>query len=81
MKFRIYQANYYPTLNDIIQNYPILNNYKLDEKQDEYKNIKPYIYINSVKQLIDLSKQLRHPLIVNAEREIPEIEIYDGWRE
>ena len=81
MKFRIYQANYYPTLNDIIQNYPILNNYKLDEKQDEYKNIKPYIYINSVKQLIDLSKPLRHPLIVNAEREIPEIEIYDGWRE
>ena len=81
MKFWIYQANYYPTLNDIIQNYPILNNYKLDEKQDEYKNIKPYIYINSVKQLIDLSKQLRHSLIVNAEREIPEIEIYDGWRE
>ena len=81
MKFWICQTNYYPTLNDIRQTYPVLNHYKLDEKQDEYKNIKPYIYINSVKQLIDLSKQLGYPLIINAEREIPEIEIYDGWRE
>lgn len=81
MKFWIYQTNYFPTLNDIRKNYPVLNHYKMDEKQDKYKNIKPYIYINSAKQLIDLSKQLHHPLIVNAEREIPEIEIYDDWRE
>lgn len=81
MKFWIYQTNYYPTLNDIRKNYPVFNHYKMDEKQDEHKNIKPYIHLNSVKQFVDLSRELHYPLIVNAERETPEIEIYDDWRE
>lgn len=81
MKIWIHQTCYYPTLNDIRKNYPVLNEYELDEKQDKCKNIRPYIRINSLKQLVDLSRKLHQPLIIDAEGDEPTIEIYDDWRE
>lgn len=45
------------------------------------KNIKPYIRINSLKQLVNLSRDLHQPLIIDAEGDEPTIEIYDDWRE
>lgn len=37
MKIWIHQTDYYPTLNDLRKNYPVLNEYELDEKQDKCK--------------------------------------------
>ena len=47
MKIWIHQTYYYPTLNDLRKNYPVLNEYELDEKQDKYKNIRPYSRIST----------------------------------
>lgn len=74
-------SNYYPTLNDIRKNYPVLNEYELDEKQDKCRNIRPYIRINSLRQLVNLSLDLHQMLIIDAEGYEPAIEIYDAWRE
>ena len=81
MKIWIHQTDYYPTLNDLRKNYPVLNEYELDEKQDKYKNIRPYIRINSLKQLVNLSLDLHQELIISTEGDEPTIEIYDDWRE
>lgn len=81
MRIWIHQTCYYPTLNDIKKNYPALNEYKLDEKQDKCQNIRPYICINSLKQLVNLSLDLHQPLIIDTEDYEPAIEIYDAWRE
>ena len=81
MKIWIHQTNYYPTLNDLRKNYPVLNEYELDEKQDKYKNIRPYIRINSLKQLVNLSLALHQELIISTEDDEPSLEIYDDWRE
>ena len=81
MKIWIHQTDYYPTLNDLRKNYPVLNEYELDEKQDKRKNIRPYISINSLKQLVNLSLDLHRPLIIDTEGYEPEIEIYDAWGE
>lgn len=81
MKIWIHRTYYYQTLNGIRIKYPVLNNYKLDEKQDEHGNIKLYIQINSMKQFVDLSRDLHQPLIVDTEGDEPTIEIYDDWRE
>ena len=81
MKIWIHQTNYYPTLNDLRNNYPVLNEYELDEKQDKYKNIRPYIRINSLKQLVNLSLDLHQELIISTEDDEPSLEIYDDWRE
>ena len=81
MKIWIHQTNYYPTLNDLRKNYPVLNEYELDEKQDKYKNIRPYICINSLKQLVNLSLDLHQELIISTEDDEPSLEIYDDWRE
>lgn len=81
MKIWIHQTHYYPTLNDLRKNYPVLNEYELDEKQDKYRNIRPYIRINSLKQLVNLSLDLHQSLIIDAEGDEPTIEIYDDWRE
>ena len=81
MKIWIHQTDYYPTLNDLRKNYPVLNEYELDEKQDEYKNIRPYIRINSLKQLVNLSLDLHQELIISTEDDEPSLEIYDDWRE
>lgn len=81
MKIWIHQLYYYPTLNDIRKIYPVLNNYEMNEKQDKCKNIKLYIHINSLKQLVDLSRDLHQPLIIDAEGDEPTIKIYDDWRE
>ena len=79
MKIWIHQTDYYPTLNDLRRNYPVLNEYELDEKQDKCKNIRTYIHINSLKQLVNLSLDLRRELIISTEGYEPEIEIYDDW--
>lgn len=81
MKIWIHQTNYYPTLNDLRKSYPVFNEYELDEKQDKYKNIRPYIRINSLKQLVNLSLDLHQELIISTEYDEPSIEIYDDWRE
>ena len=81
MKIWIHQTNYYPTLNDLRKNYPVLNEYELDEKQDKCKNIRPYIHINSLKQLVNLSLDLHQELIISTEDDEPSLEIYDDWRE
>ena len=81
MKIWIHQTNYYPTLNGLRKNYPVLNEYELDEKQDKYKNIRPYIRINSLKQLVNLSLDLHQELIISTEDDEPSLEIYDDWRE
>ena len=81
MKIWIHQTDYYPTLNDLRKNYPVLKEYELDEKQDKCKNIRPYIHINSLKQLVNLSLDLHQPLIIDTEGYEPAIEIYDAWRE
>ena len=81
MKIWIHQTDYYPTLNDLRKNYPVINEYELDEQQDKCKNIRPYIHINSLKQLVNLSLDLHQPLIIDTEGYEPAIEIYDAWRE
>ena len=81
MKIWIHQTNYYPTLNDLRKNYPVLNKYEMDEKQDKCKNIRPYIRINSLKQLVNLSLDLHQEIIISTEDDEPSIEIYDDWRE
>ena len=81
MKIWIHQTDYYPTLNDLRKNYPALNEYELDEKQGKCKNIRPYIHIDSLKQLVNLSLDLHRPLIIDTEGYEPEIEIYDVWGE
>lgn len=77
MKIWIHQTCYYPTLNDIRKNYPVLEQYEMSEKQDKCKNIRPYINISSMKQLVDLSRELHRPLIIDTEGDMPTIEIYD----
>ena len=81
MKIWIHQTDYYPTLNDLRKNYPVLNEYELDEKQDKCKNIRTYIHINSLKQLVNLSLDLHRELIISTEGYEPEIEIYDDWED
>lgn len=81
MKIWIHRTYYHQSLNDIKKKYPVFDNYKLDEKQNEHGDPKLYIHINSLKQLVELSRDLHHPLIINAEGDEPTIEIYDDWRE
>lgn len=81
MKIWIHQTESYPTLNDLRKNCPVLNEYELDEKQDKCRNIRTYIHINSLKQLVNLSLDLHQELIISTEGYEPAIEIYDAWRE
>lgn len=40
-----------------------------------------FIEINNLDELIELSKDVKHELIISTHYDIPEIEIYDDYRE
>ena len=82
MKFWIHRTYYYVRTDTLRRTYPILDMFKMcDEEIDEQKTIGAYIDISSVEEPSKISKSIGYPLIVDATREIPEIEIYDDWRE
>lgn len=54
--------------------------YEEDKVNDHFTN--RYIVINSIEDLINISKHLNREVIVsNIDNETPYIEIYDGYRE
>ena len=81
MKIWIHQTHHFPTMRDLVKNYPALNEYKLTEKTDKYKNVKPYISLSSLKEIVDLSHKINHPIIIEDIDNEPSLEIYDDWRE
>lgn len=53
-----------------------LKDYKLNRKKDFL-----YIEINTLEELIQLSKTLDEPIILFTDNNNLELEIYDSWRE
>lgn len=56
---------------NILKKYPILEKYNIEQ------NYKTYITINSLEDLIKLSKDVENELIIDEDN----IEIYDDYRE
>lgn len=80
MKFRICATSVY-WREDLLEHYPILSEYQIEQEvlTDKGGNryIKNFINIESLDELIQLSKDVGTNLII----EDGNIEIYDGYRE
>ena len=70
-------------LDELISDYPCLKDYgvrpveKVNDHGYHYQRIE--ITVNSLEELVELSKKVGHPLVFNARE--PSIEIYDSYRE
>lgn len=60
----------------------ILKKYNLEkEEETEYKEEEHFITINSLEELIQFHKEIKHGIIINTFLQKPELEIYDTYRE
>lgn len=76
MKFQIYRAlDYRPNREKMLETYPALVNYNF--KTDKTGN--GYITITSLKQLIQMVKEIGQEIILSPDN--VSIEIYDDYRE
>lgn len=76
MKFQIYRSlDYRPNCEEMLRIYPALVNYnfKIDKSGNGYVNI------TSLKQLMQLVKELGQEIILSSDGDT--IEIYDDYRE
>lgn len=75
MKFRINSSScwFIDITNEQINK---LKDYKLNRKEDFL-----YVEINTLEELIQLSKTLDEPIILFTDNNNLELEIYDSWRE
>lgn len=76
MKFQIYRSlDYRPNREKMLEAYPELANYnfKIDKSGDGYVNI------TSLKQLMQLVKEIGQEIILSSDGDT--IEIYDAYRE
>lgn len=80
MEFNITRTGWYKT--SPLDAYPVLSKYEYHETKDNGFFEKATITINSIEELVALSKKTNHELIVSADHDLPpSIEIYDDWRE
>lgn len=64
------------------QKYPELSKYGYHDEERDYWGHCGKVIINSIEELISLSKEINRELIVSADHgRKPSIEIYDDWRE
>ena len=76
MKFQVYRTlNYQPNYEKLLETYPVLANYNL--KKDDAGNC--YVTITSLKQLMQLVKEINQEIILSPCND--GIEIYDNYRE
>lgn len=60
----------------------ILKKYNLEkEEETEYKEEEYFITINSLEELIQFHKEIKHGIIIDTYLENTELEIYDTYRE
>lgn len=60
----------------------ILKKYNLEkEEETEYKEEEYFITINSLEELIQFHKEIKHGIIIDTFLQNPELEIYDTYRE
>ncbi len=80
MEFRITHTGYHEKL--LLDAYPVLSKYEYHEIESDSFCPEATIVINSIEELVALSKETDHELIVSADHGLPlSIEIYDYWRE
>lgn len=70
MKFRIVTTCEFKP-EKVIEDYPCLNKFNFDDG---------YVTINSLEELMDLIKAVENEIIIE-DNSIPQIEIYDSYRE
>lgn len=76
MRFKIYRAlTYKPDYETVLETYPTLANYNYKTDSSGYG----YITITSLKQLIQLTKEIGREIILSPSND--SIEIYDDYRE
>ena len=66
----------------LLKDYPPLSKYGYHDEEfqlDSYGTAK--IVINSIEELVSLSREINQPLIIDISTDYPHIEIYDTWRE
>lgn len=76
MKFQIYRSlDYRPNCEKMLETYPVLANYNF--KMDKSGN--GYVTITSLKQLMQMVKEIGQEIILSPDND--GIEIYDDYRE
>ena len=66
----------------LIDTYPNLSKYGYHDEERDLFGYVGKVVINSIEELVSLSKDLNRSLIISNDHDIPlSIEIYDGWRE
>lgn len=81
----------YPCVNDFgfeTEHLTKYRTYRLREPYDgiekvteEYTIDVPYVNIDSLDRLMEFCRAVNNPIIIGSDDGIPEIEIYDGYRE
>ena len=80
MIFKISNTQWSPSL---LGEYPILCKYGYynERKKVVWGGAEGYIVVDSLEELVNLSKDLNHDIIILNNGTEPEIEIYDDYRE
>ena len=81
MIFKIYNTGGYTSEKGLINDYPILLKYSYHGEHEYFGRPAGYIVINSLEELVKLTKDLDIELIIDSDEPFPTIEIYDDFRE
>lgn len=81
-------ASEYPCVNDFGFSHEAVSEIREFRKRstrelvtETYTYDQPYVTINSLEDLLKFTKDVEHPIIISLDEDIPEIEIYDDYRE
>lgn len=90
MKFKICTVDIWNDPEKIAAEYPCVNDFGFESEAltITYPNtgrtierVQPYVNIDNLEKLLEFCKAVEQPLIISLDGDIPEIEIYDSYRE